>query len=548
MTAPRLRAPTLVAIVLALVAVAVGALERSYLASHTIGALTSDGAVIGLMASHLLHHGQWPAYMWGQAYGGSLEMALTALAFLVGGTSTASLLATTAATTAVAVFAMWRAARRLVGEPAAAVAALGAWVGSSLLAWRSIKPGGSYLVGLALAWFAILFLIRLRQGERTDRVLVAAGLLLGLSVWTSPMTLQLLVPALLWSLAALRSLGRRVLLVLGGGVVGGAPVLAYGAVHHFSNLAPPGGGHAWDGFATRLGQFFTQEVPIAASLRVEGSLHWVLGPLGPALSICLGVGFVAVLVHVLRDRTGRCALPVLTLCLLPFLYAANTLASHVGQGRYVELGTTMGFVLLGVAVDNLARLATRRFATRSAASLARVAVAAIAVALLASLGATAIRDEPGPLLAEFPVGGAPMPANDTALLTLLAEHHVHDAFAGYWIAYRVTFETGERTLATPFSLGRYPPIRAAVRASPHPAYLFVRASPTWRRFVAWCAANSIRAGVFTKGDFVVVAPAVRVLPSELARGVLAPGPVRSAAPPRAASGLGGRSAPVAPAG
>jgi hypothetical protein len=40
-----------------------GAIQRWWVAAHPIGTLTSDGAVVGLMALHLLHHGQLTAYM-----------------------------------------------------------------------------------------------------------------------------------------------------------------------------------------------------------------------------------------------------------------------------------------------------------------------------------------------------------------------------------------------------------------------------------------------------------------------------------------------------
>jgi hypothetical protein len=75
------RLPT--AVVLAVVLI--GAIQRWWVAAHAIGTLTSDGAVIGLMALQLLHHGQLTVYRWGQSYGGSLEAVLTAAVFAVAG-------------------------------------------------------------------------------------------------------------------------------------------------------------------------------------------------------------------------------------------------------------------------------------------------------------------------------------------------------------------------------------------------------------------------------------------------------------------------------
>ena len=73
-----------------------GGLERLWVGTHSLGTLTSDGSVIGLMALDLIHHGQLPAYFWGQSYGGSIEAVLTAVVFTVAGVGKAQLLATTA--------------------------------------------------------------------------------------------------------------------------------------------------------------------------------------------------------------------------------------------------------------------------------------------------------------------------------------------------------------------------------------------------------------------------------------------------------------------
>jgi 4-amino-4-deoxy-L-arabinose transferase-like glycosyltransferase len=498
---------------LALVVVALGGYERWWMSAHTIGTLTSDGAVVGLMALHLIHHGQFPAYMWGQSYGGSLEMLETAIVFVVAGIGTGQLLATTALTSFLAAFALWRAARRLVGEPAALLAALALWVWPVLFTWRSLKPGGTYIVGLALAWCAIGYLIRLKQGERTTYVLVGAGVLCGLSFWSSPMTLQLLFPALLWSYGELRALGRRFTLVLGGAVLGAMPAIVYGVTHAFANLVAPNSNHVYVGLVTRFEQFFTIELPIAASLRVEGYRQWVGGPFGPIATVVLIAALVAVGVAVLRRRAPRCELPMLALGLLPILYALNTLASNEGQGRYVLLGSTMGMLLVGVGVDNAARWLGHAARGRARTRLRPVATWAIALGLLATLGVVAMNEQPGAKLAEFPVNGVPMPPTDRALRALLRADHVHDAFASYWMAYRVTFETDEAVAVTPTSLGRYPPIRDAVDSSSDPAYLFLTASPVLDSFERWLKAGNKAFEVTSRGVFSVVQPAVKLLPN-----------------------------------
>jgi hypothetical protein len=113
-----------------------------------------------------------------------------------------------------------------------------------------------------------------------------------------------------------------------------------------------------------------------------------------------------------------------------------------------------------------------------------------------------------------------MPANDSALQALLAGHQITDAYAPYWIAYRVTFETGGRTLVTPYDFDRYPPIAAAVAASPHPAYLFVTTSRTVSSFEAWCTGRGVGYQAWQLSAFTVVRPAADVNPATVPRAVL----------------------------
>jgi hypothetical protein len=223
-------------------AVLIGAIQRWWVAAHAIGTLTSDGAVIGLMALHLLHHGQLTAYMWGQSYGGSLEAVLTAAVFVVAGAGTGQLLAATALSSALCAFALWRTGRYLVGEPAAQIAALAFWVWPASFLWRSVKPGGTYMIGLAIALCAVGALARIRQGDDGWRRCAVAGLWCGLAVWSSPMSLELLIPAALWFIPAARRLGRRLLVIVAFGVIGGFPVLVFGATHDWTNLHLPATG------------------------------------------------------------------------------------------------------------------------------------------------------------------------------------------------------------------------------------------------------------------------------------------------------------------
>jgi hypothetical protein len=524
------RAPRRLPAAVVLAAVLIGALQRWWVAAHPVGTLTADGAVIGLMALQLLHHGQLTAYMWGQSYGGSLEAVLTAAVFALAGAGRGQLLVTTAFSSALCAFALWRAGRRIVGEPAAQIAALAFWVWPASFLWRSVKPGGTYMIGLAVALCAVGALARIRQGEDGWRRCGEAGAWCGLAVWCSPMSLELLVPAALWVLPALRRAGRRLLAAAAGALAGGVPALVFGATHDWANLHVPGyGDDLLAGIPGRLRQFFPIEAPVAMGVRVEGSFAWVGGYLGEMLAVA-GAGAVVVTAGaVIAGRAPRCTLPVLTIALLPVLYALNPLADNAGQGRYALFAVPMAALLIGTGLERAAAITPRHPGARGprvdetrqpGGGRPRPGLAWTAgLAFACALGTAGLQGEPSALVA-FPAPDVAMPTNDSALQALLAGHGVTDAYAPYWIAYRVMFETGARIRVTPYDYDRYPPIAAAVRASPHPAYLFITASGTLGSFETWCREHGVVYREWHSGGFTVVQPVTKVSPGELPHAVL----------------------------
>jgi hypothetical protein len=497
--------------------VVVGAAQRWWVAAHTIGTLTSDGAVIGLMALRLLHHGQLTAYMWGQSYGGSVEAVLTAVVFAVAGAGTSQLLATTAFSSALCALALWRTGRRIVGEPAAQIGALAFWVWPATFLWRSLKPGGTYMAGLALALCAVGALARIRQGDDGWRRCGLAGLWCGLALWSNPVSLELLIPAALWFIPAARRLGWRLIAIAAGGIVGGLPIFVFGATHDWSNLHMPGyRADLISGFPARFRQFFPIEAPISMGVRVEGSFAWVGGHVGEVLAVGATAALFAAASAVIAGRARRCTLPVLTLALLPFLYAINPLADNVGQGRYAFFAVPMAALLIGVGLERAGALVLRR----ADSDVRPLLVWTAGLALVCALGTIGLRDEPGRALVTFRAPDVAMPVDDSALRTLLAVHRIKDAYATYWIAYRVMFETGGRTVVTAYDFDRYPPIAATVDASPDPAYLFVTASRTVGSFETWCQDHYVGYRAWHLGGFTVVQPTTKVNPSVLPHSVL----------------------------
>ena len=98
-------------------------------------------------------------------------------------------------------------------------------------------------------------------------------------------------------------------------------------------------------------------------------------------------------------------------------------------------------------------------------------LAAAAALTVAGLVALNRQEPPVP-----PVGGVRVPDDLDPALRALDRHGVDRVLAPYAIAYRVSFETDERIIATPTGQTRYGLHQRLVLASPAPAYVFVAGS------------------------------------------------------------------------
>jgi hypothetical protein len=114
------------------------------------------------------------------------------------------------------------------------------------------------------------------------------------------------------------------------------------------------------------------------------------------------------------------------------------------------------------------------------------------------------------------VGGAPVPTTFGPLEQLLAQHGITRAWADYWIAYRVDFDTRGRVVVAPTTDSRFPPYVAAVSVARSPGDIFVLGTRTAAAFAAGLAARGIATARFTDGPWVVYVPAHPVAPTAIA--------------------------------
>jgi 4-amino-4-deoxy-L-arabinose transferase-like glycosyltransferase len=465
--------------------VALGVGLRLWTMSGPAGAINSDTAVVGLMARHMLH-GQFQAFYWGQPYGGSQEAALAAALFGIVGSSAFVLRLSMILWSAVSAVLVWRIGKATVGEPAATIGALLFWVWPAESVRLSVIQTGGHWPALTFALGALLVVLRVRSGRAEGPGwFLLLGLLAGLSVWASPEAAYVLLPTAIFFAPALMKRWRHIPLAVMGLALGALPWLYNNINHGWASLHYPVL-VAHDSYLDHLKYFFQSLLPLALGMR-EPSLRWFASPVGQVVVVAAVTAFVVALVR-FRPRLRLLLILVAT---FPFLFAFNKFAYQVVDGRYgLFLGPPIA-LLLAAAV------------TRSRRAIATIATAVV----ITVIGLY-------PIVSTNVQSPTAVPGNDHDLLTLLATNHVRYAYASYWIAFRVTFETKERVVVDPTFASRYPPYDA-VRSHPDAAYVFLKGAGTRVRFFAYCYEHAIPLTVTESGVFTVAIPGRQVLPEQV---------------------------------
>jgi hypothetical protein len=403
-------------------AAAAGIALRAAVQASSLGVPDGDEAVWGLMVRHALH-GEFTTFYWGQGYGGTQEVLLTAPLFALFGTSMLAARMVPMALVAVAAVLVWRVGRRTVGEPAAMFAGALLWVWPPYLIWKSDRAHGFYGSGLVLAALVLLLVLRLleRHSWRDSALL---GLVIGLAWWQTPQIVPIALPALAYLAVKRRMATYRVAwAALPLAVLGALPWLISNVHHHWWSFHIDAGDTP---YPRRLRGFFSATLPMAIGLRVPFTSHWFLGPALSAVvyAVLLGLfGFV-----LWRKRGENLALLVVVAAAYPFLYAISPATWLVDEPRYVVL-------LLPVLVLLLAQ--GLRDVWRGALCLAgAIALSALVLVQLASSPEYDRRAD-----------GLNIPRSFSPLVAALDRRGLDRVFAGFWVAYRLDFETHERVIA-----------------------------------------------------------------------------------------------------
>jgi hypothetical protein len=285
----------------------------------------------------------------------------------------------------------------------------------------------------------------------------------------------------------------RLPLALPTALVGAAPWLAANVGNGFPSLDTDRYAHG----GTYLGKLWYvghTGLALATGFKAPYSGLAAGGPAARIAYIALVGGLVVAVVLGLWHRR----LWALGLLAFPPIYALNPLPPTTAHGRY--------FLYLAPWLALLAgELAAR--------SWRWVVGVAVVVAGTTALGVVGMDRVPWDIAYRDPTG----PVAD-----VLLAHHVDHAFAEYFTAYKLVFESDEEVLATPYAGVRDPNLDATVRSADRVAYVF----PTTQPGVAEDLALFDRLGVGTEridvDGYVVVLPDRQVLPEELGPELLVP--------------------------
>jgi len=472
------------------------------------GALSSDAAVVGLQARHILR-GEWSWFLWGAGYQSSFDALVAAVVFAATGAGPRALMVGPLVGYLLVLFFTFDILARRLGPTKATIATLAIALSPQPINMVSVWPPRQWSVTFVFA--AIWLTDRAAAGKGSAWKLAAGAFLAVISLYLDLFATQFLAGAAVFAISCAaagkwewRRTTRQIAPALAGALA--AALLVW--LSHRSSLASGAVAAAslnnvrenWPLLCTCLPFLLGYDVYVpGAGLYPD---PWHAPPWYHAVQIIGVIAFaVAVLLAGLLVLGRRVPRDVARLGMLGLLVTSTSLAGFLVSGMPADVWSARYLApLVWVLPFTLAPLAwllkPRRLALWMTPYL-----------LIAAVGGWMAYGPfvhgPTPVLTQR---GAAREERDLA--SALRARNVHCAAAQYWLAYRLTFLFAEDPLVVPLDRAedRYPPYRRAFEQASPVAYLFHPSEPRAKPedYEQWLKTSGVPYEKFTVHDFTVL--------------------------------------------
>jgi hypothetical protein len=473
---------TIRVVVLAVVVlVALG--TRVWLSFGPLGDIDSDEAVTGLIAKRMLENGEFPAFYWGQAYGGNLDALALAVPVWVFGMSTGLLKVFYLLTGAIISVLTWRVARHLMPRTQALAAGALSLLWPLAQVWKTTQVNAFYSTTVLLGLAAWLLMLQIDRQPSSSIRWAGMGALLGIAWWVSPNIAYFAIPLSLYVIArGYWKRWRQIAVAAVSFMAGSSAWILANVRSGFASLDVP----AWSESSTyvsRLGFLFREGLPFALGLRRPWDSHWVLGwPLSLVIYVLMLGGIVLAFTYSERGKRSD----FLMLGVAPFVFASFPGNWSLFEGRYLFYIAAFLPIVFGRLWRPLA----------------------LRVGLTAVVTATAVA-----FLSSTSMLGQSVHETTRPMIDALRTNGYTTAVADYWIAYQMTFEADEQVIASSLDTVRFEPYLRIVQDS-RPAYVFRKGQAA--SDYAWVTDNLLALGIpyriIEAGDLMAILPSTAWVP------------------------------------
>lgn len=431
---------------------------------------SSDQAVSALMGLEIRDSGTHPVFYWGVQYAGSFEPHLLSLVFRVFPAALLTYRLTMLFLLGSAVALVAAATTRAFGRTAGLISGFYLALGPSFLFFKTLTSDGAYASFLAMLGAALFFATWLAEEQRPSKIhalLLALGASVGLAWWILPLSAAVAPMAVVPLLREPRRWFRpsRIASLFAGFITGSLPWwvenfrTGFGSLKS-AELAPATRSGIFDQFDLLL----LRGLPVLLGGRSPGAQRPTF-PGSEAISVGLffvliASGIALVVRETLPSRRFLAAASVGFL-IVPALLCLTVARTNLREDPRYLLATYLGLAPLSGIL--LARFWHRR-------NLLPAILLTSALVLFGPLSQIQSPSYKGNAR-----HGKVTETREAA--KQLSAAGIHEIYAEYWTAYRLSFLSDGLIVASPFGEGAEGPIRSGsalriVNESTHPGFLF----------------------------------------------------------------------------